>query len=390
MKQKRMSLKKVLVGLLLLLLMMSLAGCAEVEPAISYIEVTVDEEIFEDKFHYGLLEEEDQLVYRELYQGLINHQEEICVHGSNWKKQYLILDYVLYDFPALFWVDGSADSTLYGQAHTVVEPTYVYTMEERTQREAEIEAEVTTILNQIPVEWTEYEKIKFVFEYLVNSVEYVEEAPDNQNIYSALVNKQTVCAGYARANQYLLNEMGIFCTYVTGTTSETEEGGDGHAWNIVKVGENYYIVDVTWSDPVPAEDEEVTEADTIEDALGYEYLCCSQEMVADTHFEDEEIPYPECTANDLDYYHLNGLYYEALDKATMLQTMKDDIAERAAYTEFKFANAELLNAAIENIRGDWMQDITNYYCDLLGVNEMTCYTQVYDEFNRITIYWVYE
>ena len=64
---------------------------------------------------------------------------------------------------------------------------------------------------------------KYIYEYLVNNVQYVEEAPDNQNIYSALVGKATVCAGYAKANQYLLNRMGIYCTYVIGTAALEEE-----------------------------------------------------------------------------------------------------------------------------------------------------------------------
>ena len=38
-------------------------------------------------------------------------------------------------------------------------------------------------------------KIRYVYEYLVNTVDYDENAPDNQNIYSALVGKSSVCAG---------------------------------------------------------------------------------------------------------------------------------------------------------------------------------------------------
>ena len=58
----------------------------------------------------------------------------------------------------------------------------------------------------------------------------MEGAPDNQNIYSALVGKRTVCAGYARSAQYLLQKMGMECIYVTGTCAN----GEAHAWNQVK------------------------------------------------------------------------------------------------------------------------------------------------------------
>ena len=67
----------------------------------------------------------------------------------------------------------------------------------------------------------------------------------NQSAYSALVLGKTVCAGYARAYQYLLQKLGIPCYYCTGYA------GENHAWNIVKLEDTYYNVDVTWSDTKP-------------------------------------------------------------------------------------------------------------------------------------------
>ena len=64
----------------------------------------------------------------------------------------------------------------------------------------------------------------------------------NQSAYSALVNGKTVCAGYARAFQYLLGQLGIPCYYCTGFA------GENHAWNIVALEDGYYNVDTTWDD----------------------------------------------------------------------------------------------------------------------------------------------
>jgi transglutaminase/protease-like cytokinesis protein 3 len=64
----------------------------------------------------------------------------------------------------------------------------------------------------------------------------------NQSVYSALVNGETVCAGYARAMQYLMQRLGIPCYYCTGYA------GQNHAWNIVRLDDGYYNVDVTWDD----------------------------------------------------------------------------------------------------------------------------------------------
>lgn len=51
-----------------------------------------------------------------------------------------------------------------------------------------------------------------------------------------------VCAGYAHAFQYLCGLGGIECHYVTGTVNE------GHAWNIVVLDGESYLVDLTFCD----------------------------------------------------------------------------------------------------------------------------------------------
>lgn len=55
-----------------------------------------------------------------------------------------------------------------------------------------------------------------------------------------------VCGGYARAFQYLCSLGGIECHYVTGYVRE--DGGGYHAWNIVVIDGENYLVDVTACD----------------------------------------------------------------------------------------------------------------------------------------------
>ena len=96
----------------------------------------------------------------------------------------------------------------------------------------------------------------------------------NQSAYGALVNGQTVCAGYARAFQYLLQQLGIPCYYCTGYA------GENHAWNIVALEDGYYNVDATWDD---------TEGGK------YDYFNKTDQDYADTHVRQELAVYlPPC------------------------------------------------------------------------------------------------
>ena len=116
----------------------------------------------------------------------------------------------------------------------------------------------------------EYEKIKYVFETIVDQTDYDLSAPDNQNIYSVFGNWTSVCAGYAKASKYLLDQLGVECIYVTGDAS-----GEAHAWNIVRCDGQYYCYDATWGDPLYQEGIGV-EMDT----TSYEYLCCPDSMLS--------------------------------------------------------------------------------------------------------------
>ena len=90
---------------------------------------------------------------------------------------------------------------------------------------------------------SKYEKELYVHNTLINKISYVSNSAYNQTSYSAIVNNQTVCAGYAKAFQYIMNQLGITTYYVTGTSE-----GENHAWNIIKLDDGYYNIDLTWDD----------------------------------------------------------------------------------------------------------------------------------------------
>ncbi len=93
------------------------------------------------------------------------------------------------------------------------------------------------------------EKAIVLHDYLAVNCAYDKERLANgtipntsYNAYGVLVDRTAVCEGYALAYKYLLSRVGIDCYMVTSMTMN-------HAWNLVKLGEAYYQVDITWDDP---------------------------------------------------------------------------------------------------------------------------------------------
>jgi hypothetical protein len=124
--------------------------------------------------------------------------------------------------------------------------SYNRTAQNLEQSKEEFEAQAQKILDGAETQSDDAAKEEYVHDALVEKADYALSSAMNQSAYSALVNGDTVCAGYARAFQYLMQQLGIPCYYCTGYS-----GGD-HAWNIVKVDDGYRNVDVTWDDTNPS------------------------------------------------------------------------------------------------------------------------------------------
>lgn len=229
---------------------------------------------------------------------------------------------------------------------------YNYTGAEREKREAIVKQQSEEILAGVPAGGSDYDKVKYVFETLVDMTEYDLSAPDNQNIYSVFGNWTTVCAGYAGATKYLLDRAGVDCIWVTGTG-----GGGPHAWNIVKCDGQYYYVDTTWGDPGYRE---LQGEDVTKDFIAYEYLCCSGQMLNQTHTPDSTYPLPECTDTSLEYYRMKGRYLETADAGMTLDIMKQAYNDGKKYTKIQYASNDLMNQIMEQLKGDLSQQMMEY------------------------------
>ena len=122
--------------------------------------------------------------------------------------------------------------------------------------ESELDKKTAEIISkEINSNMSDYEKELHLHDYLVNNAVYDYQnfikatVPDlSYTAYGVLVGGIGVCEGYAYSMKRLLTAVGIISEVVTG-----EVGGDfsgAHAWNIVKLGRDYYQLDPTFDDPV--------------------------------------------------------------------------------------------------------------------------------------------
>lgn len=351
-------------------------------PQAEFPELTVSVEEVDESFYYRQLNEKERQIYREILQAVQNMEESARIHAGKEDDAAKVYEYLLYDRPELFWCDGSSQMTVY-EDYTELYPGYTCTEEEKERRQLEIDRAAEECLSGMEPEGPEYDRIKYIFEYLVETVDYDEAAPDNQNIYSALAGKRSVCAGYSRAAQYLLEKAGVECIYVTGKI----RGQGAHAWNIVKCEGTYYQMDVTYGDPVFLEAE--SGENVPGNSINYDYLCCTDETLSSDHIQDNHVPYPACESDDLDYYRMNGMYYEYFDPDEFLRDMNQSIYEGEESFLCKFSDDSVYGTARDTVLDSLIPRAAENLADIYGLSRVR-YTYVDDgPHRRISVFWDY-
>ena len=150
-----------------------------------------------------------------------------------------------------------------------------------------IEQEKNNLVNQCQNKST-VEKIKIVHDYLVDNTEYDLEAGENiYNVYGTLIDKKSVCEGYARSFKYIMDDLNIPCIIACGIGKNSEGKAESHAWNYVQIDDEWYAIDVTWDDPVITGPGYLSEAKKQESK--YEYYLNGSNKFFEDHFEDGNI-----------------------------------------------------------------------------------------------------
>lgn len=276
----------------------------------------------QDNYVFSSLPITKQNLYVEILYALQHRVEEMELSTKDPEEIDFIFQCVLTDHPEIFYVDGySFVKYTYGEEIRRVTFTgnFLYDEEEIVNRQRKIEESAEIILAKIPKEASDYEKVKKVYEEIINGTQYFSQAEDNQNICSVFLGKKSVCQGYAKAVQYLLNQLNVPTTLVVGRVKNNE----GHAWNLVCIDNQYYHVDATWGDASYLVDQEEEAQKEGVGGINYDYLCITTEEIERTHVIDSLVPLPPCTSKEANYYVMEGAYFTAFDEDKLIALIEN-------------------------------------------------------------------
>ena len=130
----------------------------------------------------------------------------------------------------------------------------LYTDEEIKQINQKVNEVINTYITD---DMSDVKKIRTIHDYIINTTKYDDEKaeaiknnqplPDkylSQKAYGPLIQNMGICGGYSDAMAIFLTRFGI---------ENYKIASSNHVWNLVKVNENWYHLDLTWDDPVTSD-----------------------------------------------------------------------------------------------------------------------------------------
>lgn len=282
----------------------------------------------ENKQLYSQLNKEAKIIYEKLYQNknnlkagtytinfgtgfnyLFTQNDEDTAYDILTTSYQAAIEAFIYENPDVFYLDVTKMYINFEKKTQLFKTQYnIYinnygsdnylaegfnSKEEIDECEAKIELLRDAILEKINGK-SDLEKLRYIHNYLVDNIDYETtiSQPNIYNIYGALILKECVCEGYAKAFQYLVSAAGFENVIINGKATNTIGETENHAWNYVKIDNAWYAVDTTWDDPIIIGGGKLTESNR------YQYF-----LKGSTTMDRNHSPSKKFTEDSMEFEH---------------------------------------------------------------------------------------
>lgn len=262
-------------------------------------------------YYYNSLTNEQKDAYITLYFSVMSFDESCKVKVSEDELKTILFS-IIYDNSNIFWLSGNYTYYDYSDYIELV-PEYKYNKNEANKIAIRLENKINDIISEIPIYATDYEKELYLHDYICDNTTYDESTFQNggDTAHSSLLDGKSICEGYARAMQILLDTVGIDNYLVIG---DGTSGGvtEPHMWNIVEIDGYNYHLDVTWDDGV------------FDDTDGYFYFNVTDDYILRDH-SNLEPSNNNCSYNYANYFAMMGTYVETFTSFNSLVSATSDV-----------------------------------------------------------------
>lgn len=307
-----------------------------------------------ESLSYKKMGETQKTVYSAAYTALSNGYNVFVLKNVDYEEILEVygkaLSAFLYDYPEYFWLNGYVKADAEYQVGskngnvTLTLGLYEY-WEKNDLEEARrtFSTALISFLNDAREIEGDFEKVKYVHDRIIDSTEYDDESyllgnevdaesdAFSNSAYGPLIQGSALCGGYAKLFGLIMHRLGYECEYITGTAD-----GGPHAWNLLKLDDEYYHIDLTWDDP-----------DSENGIRLYNYFCVNDDLISKTHTVDDEYKSLSATGEKYNYHIFKSLYLEEYDYSSVSKMIADNMNE--GYASIRFETENALNAAYREL-----------------------------------------
>lgn len=250
------------------------------------------------RYHYDLLNDRQKAIFKQIKIALNEEKDSVFVAGaSKADLPFKIFTGVLNDFPLMYWVSPNLRYVIQSDGLK-----FMFTFNEHYANRKKYDGMLETISRDLFDRYvkdmtSEYEVELFVHDYLASKVVYDKSDDSTAHcLLGPLLKGRGVCNGIADAASYLMNAFGLKVTSINGHDPSAPVG---HCWNVIKLGDHYYHLDVTndlFREGVPC----------------HAFMNMDDEMASNTHkYKCQQV----CGSLEFNFYNLNGCYFRELRDA---------------------------------------------------------------------------
>ncbi|MBR6037831.1 MAG: transglutaminase domain-containing protein [Candidatus Methanomethylophilaceae archaeon] len=247
------------------------------------------------RFHFDTLTMDLRRLYVPIRNAILEGRTTVTLDSTFSADDLMkVIESVLQDNPQAFWMRCGASMEVRGGITTLkLAKSGAYDAMERLKPMLKKMAE-DLYAKEVEGLRDPYDIEAAVHDHLASRIRYDDSDPTSaHDLTGPLLKGRGVCDGISSAMAFLLNSYGIESAVVTGK----KRGGEGnHAWNVVKIGKEWYHSDLTF--------------DMGQGGKGWTshaYMNMDERMASRTH---EFVPDGRCRSMKDNYYVRKGAYFK--------------------------------------------------------------------------------
>ncbi len=327
------------------------SGVESTEPKELKADLSVIKD-YEDKYFVKKLSEENKYYFCELYRAASEHKESVEFDIPVNEDELSVLMHILnYDCPELIHLNGEYFSNKTGdKAEYVNKVTFSYCMTEERYADAlnELDIFFEKLVSDLDGK-SEYEKEKYVYDYIFTTCNYDELTDISGSAYGALLEGSGRCEAYCKAFMWCMRRLGIECLCVSGARNwDSDSMFSEHSWNIVKIDGDWYHVDITVDN--------VRHGSEADNPPNYGFFNADDSYINESHEISDfylKLGIPKCSSFKLNYHKMNNLFVTSGNAEEKLKSIMLEHFDESGIDNLsvRFESSDDYNRILGNMEG---------------------------------------